>query len=531
MSGRPEQAVDPYDIFPYESVAFPQTHPANMAVLGRLFGLRTADPARCRVLELGCASGGNLIPLAWHLPNALFLGIDLSGHQIEEGRALVGQLKLDNIELRQGDILDLGAELGEFDYVIAHGVYSWVPQPVREHLLGLVPRLLAQEGLFFLSYNCLPGWRMRGMIRDILLHACRDAQTPAERLDAARDALQRLGSAVNGLEALSARYLSEEIAGLHDAHPSYLYFEYLAQHNRPFLFTEVAADLERHKLQYLCDTDLRTAFPSSYGEEMDKALADIEDGLELEQWLDFAINRNFRQSLICRADATLDDGIDLERFASLSFCADLKVPRKPDLKRTKAASFITNKGESLDVTHPLTKAVLVQLVARYPDCLPLPDLMPEAGRQVATAGGGELASQIDECLSELFSLFAHRAVLARPQPLSLDVRMDERPRASPLAIAQVRAGALRIATIHHGNLDLDSFAVRLLEYLDGSNTNDQLVDLLASDLAEGNLTPPKDVQPRKWSRQKLRQRTSAAVHNLLSIFSRYGVLQVSRDRG
>jgi methyltransferase-like protein/SAM-dependent methyltransferase len=521
--------MDPYDLFPYESIAFAETHPANLAVLGRLFGLQTADPEDCSVLELGCASGGNLIPMAWHLPQTQLVGIDLSRRQIDDGRALVGQLGLSNIELRHANILDLGDELGTFDYVIAHGVYSWVPPAVREHLLQLVPRILAPGGLFYLSYNCLPGWRMRGMLRDILLYACPDAGTPAQRVEVAQAALQRIERAVGGVKALSARYLTEEIRHLRDAHPSYLFFEYLAPHNEAFLFSEIATDMERCGLQYVCDTDLRTLFPSTYGEKVDRALKDIEDGLELEQWLDFVTNRNFRQSLLCRADAKLDEGIDLDRFATLSFCADLRAPKKADLKRPKEVGFITPQGESLNVSHPLTKALLTRLVSRYPDCAPLDELMPEAARQVTAAGGGELASQVDHCLSELFSLFAHGAVSARLRPLRRTRPEGGRPRASPLALAQARSGARRITTVHHGNLDLDSFAIRLLEHLDGRNTTEQVQELLLADLEEGNLIPPKDIQQRQWPRERVRERTGAAVRNLLALFYRYGVLEKRLD--
>ena len=366
---------------------------------------------------------------------------------------------------------------------------------------------------------------MRGMLRDILLYACRDADTPRERLEAARAALQRIESAVGDLDALNARYLTEEIKSLREAHPSYLFFEYLAQHNRAFLFSEIAADMERHKLRYLCDTDLRTLFPSTYGETVDRALADIEDGLELEQWLDFVTNRNFRQSLLCRADAVLEDEIDLTRFATLSFCADLHTPGQPDLKSVKEDDFRTPKGELLKVSHPLTKALLMDLVARYPDCIPLNELMPAAARRVVKAGGSERASEADECLSELFSLFAHRAVLARPASLRLQLHVDDRPLASPLALAQTRSGSQRIATIHHGNLDLDSFAVQLLGYMNGENTVEQIEELLTSDLLEDRLLPPEGIQPRQWSRERLRERTAAAVRNLLAVFSRYGVLE------
>ena len=72
------QYITPYDAVPYESKSFPQTHPDRLATLGRLFGMNPAPVTHSRVLELGCAGGGNLIPMAFHLPENDFLGIDLS---------------------------------------------------------------------------------------------------------------------------------------------------------------------------------------------------------------------------------------------------------------------------------------------------------------------------------------------------------------------------------------------------------------------------------------------------------------------
>jgi len=517
--------MDPYDILPYESIAFPETHPTHLAVLGRLFGLEAADPERCRVLELGCASGGNLIPMAWHLPRARFLGVDLSGPQIEDGVATANLLGLGNLDLRKADILDLDGELGEFDFIIAHGVYSWVPSPVRKHLLELTAQLLAPGGLFYVSYNTLPGWRMRGMLRDILIYACRGADTPSSKLQAAGAALDRLGAAVGKLDALSARYLREEIASLRGAHPSYLLFEYLASHNQAFLFSNFVADSELCGLRYLCDTELRTLFPSTYGDAVEASLADIEDGVELEQWLDFATNRNFRQSVLCRADATFENEIDLERFAALAFCADLQTPKKPNLRSAKPTSFLTPGGVRLDVSHPLTKAVVLRLSSLYPSSLPLDEVMPQAALDVANAGGGALASEANECLAELFSLFAHRAIGARPRPLRFRTKDIDHPRASALARAQVASGANRIATLHHSNLDLDAFAARLLWLFDGSRTPGEAAERLTAELTAGDLMPPKGVQPRQWSNEGLVDRTRSAVGDLLALFARYGVLE------
>ena len=520
--------MDDYDAYPYESIAFPETHPNHLAVLGRLLGLAAAPPEAARVLEIGCAGGGNLIPMAYYLPQARFLGIDLSERQVESGRRLLGQLGLRNIELRQGDILDLDAHLGEFDYIIAHGVYSWVPAPVREHLLQAASQLLAPTGLFYISFNTLPGWRMRGMLRDVLLYAARDTQGPEARIAAARAALERLESAITGLDALSARYLREEIAQLKGAHPSYLLFEYLAEHNRAFLFNDFVADADRAGLRYLCDTDLRTLFPSSYGAAVERALGPIEDGVELEQWLDFVTNRNFRQSLLCRTDAPLPDdmALDLDQFALLAFRADLQPLGKTRLRGTQAATFATPTGKKLTITHPLTKSVVLQLSAAYPDCLPLTDVVPAAMQQVAAAGGAA-AGDAGACLEELFSLFAHGGVAAHTRGRSFPAPATDRPRASRLALAQLDAGHERVTTVHHGNLDVDPFAARLLRYLDGSRTLEEATQALADDLTSGRLRAPADIAPGKWPRERLLSRVREAVQELVALFARHGVLSAS----
>ena len=109
------QSAYSYDRLPYPSAPFPQTHPSRLATLAALHGMRPAPPAKCRVLELGCAEGGNLIPMAVAAPGAQFVGIDLSGRQIEDAQAVTGKLDLNNIEFRHASILDVDALDAAFD--------------------------------------------------------------------------------------------------------------------------------------------------------------------------------------------------------------------------------------------------------------------------------------------------------------------------------------------------------------------------------------------------------------------------------
>ena len=522
---------DPYDHFSYESIPFQDTHPRHLACLGRLFDLPVADPAACRVLELGCATGGNLVPMAWHEPGSRFLGIDLSGAQVRQGAALIEELGLDNVELRQGDILDLGEELGGFDYVIAHGVYSWVPQPVREHLLALSRRLLNPGGLLYLSFNALPGWRMRGMLRDILGFACRGLEAPADRLDAAYAALSRLERSLGDLQALSARYLREEIRHLRKAHPSYLLFEYLAEENRAFLFSEFRTDAEHRGLRYLCDTEIASLFPSTYGSATEEALADIDDDMDLEQWLDFVSARNFRRCVLCRDDASPAGELSLDAFADFAFGSDLAPPARVDLRGNKPAEFRRPDGTTLAVKHPLTKALLLEMVGTQPDLLKLPTLLGGAERRLQRASGGRHAAEYDLALMEIFTLFANRALTASPNEERFRTAAGDRPAASRLARAQVAAGASHLATARHADLDLDTLAARLVHHLDGRHTLEAIAHRLVDELQQGTLVPPDGVRFDNWAPEKLRTRFERNCRELVTLFERQGVLDRAGEAG
>ena len=100
----------------------------------------------CRVLEIGCASGGNLIPMAVTLPNSYFVGIDFAERQIADGQQVVAALGLTNVRLLAEDVLQITADFGQFDYIIAHGIYSWVPPEVREKFAATVSAKFVAPG-------------------------------------------------------------------------------------------------------------------------------------------------------------------------------------------------------------------------------------------------------------------------------------------------------------------------------------------------------------------------------------------------
>ena len=157
-----------YDEYLYDDYPFAETHPDWLSTLGVLFGLTPAPVTTCRVLELGCGLGGNLVGMGVALPHSEFVGIDLSANQIAHGRATVEAIGLHNVHLHAMNVCDVDESLGAFDYIICHGVYSWVPPDAQAAILRICRRQLAPHGIAYISYNVRPGWNLRSSLRDML---------------------------------------------------------------------------------------------------------------------------------------------------------------------------------------------------------------------------------------------------------------------------------------------------------------------------------------------------------------------------
>lgn len=511
--------MDSYDEIPYDSHPITDTDPNRLAALGHLFGLPVADARDCRVLELGCAGAGNLAPLAWRYPASRFVGVELSARQVADARRYAEAASLANLEVIQGDILELDDSLGGFDYIIVHGVFSWVPEPVQERILALSRQLLNPGGIAYISYNTLPGWRMRGMLRDLLLWRIRATDDRREQLRQANEVLDRILRATGDLQAASAQYLREEIKRIRKSPPSYLFHEYLEEINQPLLFSDFVERARRHELAYLADTELHTAFASTLGDWVEQALADVEDGIDQEQYLDFIRNRNFRQSLLCRQEDLGERELDMERFEDLQFFAELVAPKSIDLRRVKGQPFRRlDSDNASNVTHPLTKAALQQLTASFPNGLTFGEMAANAAEQVRRAGAGHLAGQLDHLFGELFSLYAHGQVAAGRADESIYCELTARPSLHTLARAQCSLGHLELATPRHQTLTLDPLAARLADALDGSRDLDALTDLLLAGLDEMDGVPlPKESDKR-------RARVKGQCERLLHLFARQGIL-------
>src|SRR5262245_50731672 len=294
------QTSSSYDELPYESKPIYRTHPDGMAAVATIFGLQPSPIAQCRVLELGCAAGGNLLAMAQCLPEAHFVGIDLSPRQIDEGQDAIKALGLKNVVLKAASILDVSDDFGTFDYIVCHGVYSWVPPAVQDKILSICSKNLSPNGIAYVSYNCYPGWHARGMIRDMVCYHTRKTQASVAR---AREARQFLGFLARTVWEGSpyGALLREEDRLWNKVTDTYLVHEQLEDHNHPVYFHEFAERATGHGLQYLAEAEfspLDAETPAEVCEAFDGWAGNV---LEWEQYLDFLRNRTFRRSLLCHA--------------------------------------------------------------------------------------------------------------------------------------------------------------------------------------------------------------------------------------
>jgi methyltransferase-like protein/SAM-dependent methyltransferase len=495
-----------YDEVPYPSFSHVQSHPDAIATLAGLLGLDPAPITGCRVLELGCAGGGNLIPMALSLPGSAFLGLDYSARQIADGTAAVEALGLTNIALRQMDIRAVGPELGEFDYIVAHGIYSWVPAEVRDRLLAVCRQNLAPGGLAYVSYNTYPGWHMLGTIRDMMLYHVRGVEDPQQRASGARALLNFLAEAVpSGDQARASlltaygKFLQNEMTKLGQKADAFLLHDELEEVNEPVYFHQFVEHAERHGLQYVTDVDFRSSLPNFLPPKVRETLMrTARSALEMEQYLDFVRSRTFRQSVLCHAGRDVNRTLKPESLFGC-YVAARAVPEntRPDLASKSVERFKGTDGATLAIDHPVSKAAMVHLATLWPQAIPFEALLPAALARLNGAGADAARDQDEDrqvLAANMLKAYVYSDNLVEAHSFAAPFRLtpSERPVASPWARRQAEHDA-RVTNLRHERVELDPLNQYLIRHLDGTRDTEALVDLLlAEPVAGGKLVVQQD---------------------------------------
>jgi SAM-dependent methyltransferase len=420
---------------------------------------------RCRVLELGCGDGGNLVPMALALPDASFVGVDAASGAIARGTELIEGLGLPNATLHAQSIEDLEPAAGGFDYVIAHGVYSWVAPAVRDRLLANCRRALADGGVAYVSYNALPGGRVREALRDMLRFHTAELDDPAERVAQARALLRFLLDGWPDGHDFAA-VMRRQAEGILDRGDASLLHDDLAEVNEPVYFHELVAHAERHGLQYLAEADFFEMQTGVLSEQVAETLRGVEDLVRREQYLDFLKGRMFRQTLLCRAEHELDRTPRPAVVERLAVATPARASGGSDGEA--AVTFEGPTGSTLATDHPLVREALERVAGAWPAAVWVHELI---------APGCAAADRAALC-DALLRSYAANLVQLHAHPPALTATPGEMPEASPLARHQARTGDM-VTNLRHVSVRIeDDLGRELVALLDG--TRDRAA--LAADL-------------------------------------------------
>lgn len=487
----PGTTLNPYDEVPYPVQPVTHSHPDRIAAVARLFGMNPPAPERCRVLELGCALGSNLLPMADQLPEAKFLGIDYSLRQITAGQKGIALLGLKNVELRHQSILDVDESIGQFDYIIAHGVFSWVAPEIQDKMLALCRSCLSPQGVAFISYNIKPGWHLRGVVRKMLLNCASSAEPSLYRAAKCRKLLQFMATALAEDTSDYGRTLKIEVDTLIKHSDSYLVHEYLAEQNRPMYFHEFTDWAAKHQLQYLADAQPSTMFTINFGSIVEQNLLSMSDDLlAVEQYMDLLRNRSFRQTLLCHEDAPLTRRISAASFENIFVAGDLR-PDQPTIDFTSGieSRFVSAQGVATTASVPAIKAAIVHLGQSWPRSLSLDELLNGAAARLVAAGMPAVMSPADRAI--LGEYLAHCLAGGLIEVFGRRDTFVTRPGARPVAgvlARQEAASGSQVTSRRHQMVNLDETALHVLRHLDGQHDRESLLRILVEATDRGQLS-------------------------------------------
>jgi SAM-dependent methyltransferase len=512
------QVAQQYNSTPYPSYPYPNTQAERLYTIGKLFGMQPVDFKSCKVLELGCASGGNLIPMASLFPESTFVGVDISSVQIQQGQEQINALKLNNITLKNASITEINAKFGKFDYIIAHGVFSWVSKDIQDKIFEIFSKNLNKNGIAYVSYSTLPGWNLVKSIREMILFHTKDLTNPAEKVRQARLLLKFITEAHAGNKNAYAQEIADEVAVLDESEDSYILHGHLAENNEAFYFHQVVQKASEAGLQYLGDTGIASMFPGNFTSQTAEILLQAaDDVVKVEQYMDFIRNRRFRSSLFCSKDIALNRNLTpecLEDFYILSqINVDENLLNANLTSRAEVAIKFAN-GAVLQTSNPSVILAIKILAAQNGKPIATKELL---NKFFDTAGGSinkELARA--SILEQFLRLVLADAIGIFSSPGKFTNAISEKPMASELARLQA-ANNFWITNQRLEKNNIDLFNRVLIQYLDGTNDFDSILQKMARHVENEDLSLSLDgqkISDKGQLMQILRQITRQNIDNL-----------------
>jgi SAM-dependent methyltransferase len=295
----------------YTTNAYQEAMPSWLAACSLLLGYRPPDLAKpFRFADLGCGNGLSALIAAATNPHAEFWGFDFNPTHIENARAMAAQASLTNVHFEEISFEALangeGSADGGFDFVVAHGVLSWISPANRRHLTTAIGRLLRPGGLSYISYNGTAGWSGVEPVR-LLMRQLAEAD-PRRTDQSAADIFRVVEQLRTGGAAFFRAHpgLEARIEQMKAQDPRYIAHEFLNRDWHPLMFAEVAEAMAETKTNYIGSATLMENIDAiAVPEGVLPAIAATHDAATRETIRDLASAKSFRRDLWRKGGETL----------------------------------------------------------------------------------------------------------------------------------------------------------------------------------------------------------------------------------
>lgn len=471
-----------YDEIPYPTYSFHQSDPIHLYTLAKLFGLKPSPIESASILELGCADGGNLIPMAFHFPNAQFIGIDISGKEIAFGNKKIQDLKINNIKLKHQSILDFNHN-EKFDYIICHGVYSWVGEEVKDKILQICKDNLKDNGITYISYNTYPGWHMANCARDLMLWYTKNTKNEHIKATQGRAILKYYSEGLKDSKTYYAQMFQNEHERITNSSDSYLYHDHLSIYNEPVYFYQFMEQATKKNLAYLCDATLSNEYAPILNTAFIEDLNNIEDIVELGQRIDFICNQRFRWSLLCHNTQKINRAIavqDIEQY-DIKLKAELKTIdiTEKDIGQLPIL-VITTSISHMKISNPIVQMAILILNNNRHKPIAYRELCKRVSEKTPFSSEEEIKNILRERFNLIPGVFAGLFEITT-HSRDYIVSVTEKPIACPL-VRYLATQGYRVTNRRHESIVLDVASKCLLPFLDGRNDISSLQSIVHSRL-------------------------------------------------
>lgn len=466
------------DELPNTCSAMPYTHPNRLATIATVFGMHPPPVQTCRVLELACCNGSNIIAIAQSLPGAQCVGIDVSAEHIAQGNAVIKAVGLNNIQLKNMNLLDINADLGLFDYIIAHSIYSYVAPEVQEKILAICQQHLTAQGVAYISYDTKPGWHMQQTLQDVLQYHARYLPNRQFSSQALQTMLQAFDNAIAENNSAYNTLLQAELKKATQVLETYLSPAY-KQHEALY-FHEFIDRIRKHQLNYLGDVHFHSMLVSNFPPAIQKVLQVTAKNLLLqEQTMDLFTNRHFRHTLLCHDHVVLSRNLTPTILKKSYIASSLQLKTADENQQT-----FENRMGHITTNKPVVQSVLRYLNQQSPQAVAFSDLLIQMQQEI----GHPLTEEEQHLItSSLLRCYSSGLIEFHAMPLPLVTTPSEQPQASPLARWQAKQGN-QVSNLRCEPLTLKNpIWIKLLPHLDGEHNRQKLLVLLKEWVDQGLL--------------------------------------------